>query len=217
MDQNVLRTLFQIPNLVSLSRVFLTPVIGYYLALGDDRSTVICVVLLALAGISDGLDGYLARRRHQVTRLGISLDPIADKIFAGILVILLILYRDFPLWLAALIIGRDLLILAAGLVLLEGRKIVLPSNLTGKNAFGVIVILLVSYVIRFPFGILLTTYLSAGLIVLSTINYARVFIRTKRGEAVAPFKDKTVYKALRIGGWIVFSAVYLYELFVMLR
>ena len=91
----------QIPNLVSLSRIAMVPFLGYYLARGDDRSTLICAILMIVAGITDGLDGYLARRLGQISKLGIALDPVADKIFAGALVLLLIFYRDFPIWLAA--------------------------------------------------------------------------------------------------------------------
>ena len=202
----------QIPNLVSLSRVALTPFVGYYLAQGDSRSTLICAILLIVAGITDGLDGYLARRMGQVSRLGIALDPIADKVFAGVLVILLILYREFPIWLAAAIIGRDLLIMVAGLVLLRGRKVDLPSNITGKYAFGVMAFLLGSYVIRFQFGIWMTTLATVILLVLSTIIYARVFVLIKSGQTAPAPKDRPVYKVLRIGGTLVLLVIYLYKL-----
>ncbi len=203
---------FQIPNLVSLSRVALTPFVGYYLAQGDSRSTLICAGLLLLAGVTDGLDGYLARKLNQVSTLGIVLDPIADKIFAGILVILLILYRDFPIWLAAAIIGRDLLILVAGSILLRGRKVVIPSNITGKYAFGVMAFLLGSYVIRFQFGIEFTTWVTVALLILSTLTYARVFWHVRRGQAPPVFKDKTVYRLLRIGASSLALGLFLYRL-----
>lgn len=202
----------QIPNLVSLSRVALTPFVGYYLAQGDNRSTLICAVLLVVAGITDGLDGYLARKMGQVSRLGIALDPIADKVFAGVLVILLILYREFPIWLAGAIIGRDLLILGAGMILLRGRKINLPSNITGKYTFGVMAFLLGSYVIRFDFGIWLTGTATVLLLVLSTIVYARLFVYVKAGKDAPVFNDRPVYKILRIGGTLALLVVYLYKL-----
>ncbi len=204
----------QIPNLVSLSRVVLTPFVGYFLARGDNQSTLICVVLLLIAGITDGLDGYLARRLNQVSKLGIALDPVADKVFAGVLVVLLILYRDFPIWLAVAIIGRDLLILIAGSILLRGQKLVIPSNITGKYAFGVMAFLLGSYVIRFEFGIILTTWVTVALLILSTIIYARVFLRASRGRPQPDFVDKLLYKVLRIGASLVALAVFLYRMVV---
>ena len=191
----------------------LTPFVGYYLAQGDSTSTLICVILLVVAGITDGLDGYMARRLGQVSKLGIVLDPIADKIFAGVLVILLILYRDFPLWLASAIIGRDLLILVAGSLLLRGRKVVIPSNITGKYTFGVMACLLGSYVIRFQFGIWLTTMVTIVLLVISTIIYARVFIYVRQGKDAPVFRDKTVYAVMRIGASLITFIYFMYRLY----
>lgn len=205
---------FQSPNLLSLSRVFLTPFIGYYLALGDSRATVICIILLIVAGITDGLDGYLARRLDQVSKLGMALDPVADKVFAGVLVVLLIFYRDFPVWLAGVIIGRDLLILAAGSILLKGKELVLPSNISGKYAFGVIPFLVGSYIIRFDFGVMLMTYVTVLLLIVSTIIYARVFVTVKKGVAMSVFHDKPAYKVMRIGASMLVLAVFFYKMLV---
>lgn len=188
------RELLQLPNLVSLSRILLAPIIGYLLWIEGEHTPLLVVILMAVAGITDGLDGYLARRMGQVSRLGIALDPIADKIFAGLLVIILVYFRDFPIWLAAFILGRDLLIVALGAVLMRGRELTLPSNLTGKYAFGCIAVLLTSYVIRFPFGITVLTWLTVILLVASTINYARVFVAVRRGLAPTLFKDRPVYR-----------------------
>lgn len=204
----------QFPNLLSLSRVAMTPFVGYFLAQGDDRSTMICAGFLLLAAITDGLDGYLARRLGQVSKLGIVLDPIADKIFAGVLIVLLIAYREFPVWLAAAIIGRDLLILLAGSLLLKGRKVVVPSNITGKYTFTAIAVLIGSYVIRFPFGIWLMTVLTLLLLILSTIIYARVFIRVRRGRSTPVFSDKPIYKILRTAATLVVSAIFLYRMWL---
>ncbi len=202
----------QIPNLVSLSRVAIVPFLGYYLARGDDRSTLICAILMMVAGITDGLDGYLARRLGQVSKLGIALDPVADKIFAGALVVLLIFYREFPVWLAAAIVGRDLLILVAGLILLKGKELVIPSNITGKYTFGVMAFLLGSYVIRFQFGIWFTTAWTVVMLILSTIVYARVFLFVRKGESLPVFQDRTIHKALRIGASILAIAYFFYRL-----
>lgn len=204
----------QIPNLVSLLRLALIPAIGYYLSIGDSRSTLICAILMIVAGITDGLDGYLARRMNQVTQFGIALDPVADKLFAGALIVLLIFYREFPIWLAAAIIGRDLLILLAGLILLGRQKVVVPSNITGKYTFGVMAFLLGSYVIRFDFGIRLTLMITVVLLVLSTVVYARVFLYVKRGQAPPVFQDKPVYKALRFGLSIIGLVWFFYRLVI---
>lgn len=209
----MLKELLQLPNLLSLSRILLTPVIGYYLALGDKRSTIICVILLMVAGLTDGFDGYLARKMNKISKLGIMLDPLADKIFAAFLVILLILYRDFPLWLALVIVGRDLLIIVAGWLIFRGKNIAVPSNLTGKYTFTIIAFLLGSYVIRFEFGIIFCTYLTLLMIVLSLYNYTRTFIYVRAKGEPPVFKDNKLYLSLRILVQISFLVIFFYKLY----
>ncbi len=209
----MIKQLLQIPNLLSLSRVFLTPVIGYYLARGDNQSTMICLVLIIVAGLTDGLDGYLARKLNQISDLGKVLDPLADKLFSGVLVVLLIFYRDFPIWMAAVIIGRDLFILAAGLILLRGQKIVVSSNLIGKYSFAAIALLLVSYVLRFPFGIYLCSIIVIILVTASTFSYTSIYLKILKGKPVIQFQDKPIYKGLRILFIFSFLTLFIYELY----
>ncbi|NOY87998.1 MAG: hypothetical protein GXO93_01235 [FCB group bacterium] len=208
----MLKELLRLPNLLSLSRILLTPFIGYYLSLDSPQATIICIALLVVAGLTDGFDGYLARRLNQVSQLGIALDPIADKIFAGGLVILLVLYRNLPLWLALVIIGRDLLIIGAGFLLLKDKKMVVPSNLTGKYAFAAIAFLLGSYVIRFSFGIHLTTYLALMFIIASIFNYLMVFIKIRKTNQIPVFQDKPIYKKMRMGFNLSFLFVFFFQL-----
>ncbi len=205
------RELVQVPNLVSLSRIFMTPFIGYFLWRDDPLSTHLCIFILVLAGISDGLDGYLARRMNQISDLGKALDPLADKIMAAVLIILLILYREFPVWLAAVIVGRDLLIIVAGTILLRGKKVVVGSNLTGKYTFTAIVLLLVSYIYRFEFGIVMSTWVTVGLLTLSFILYFRVFYYLDKGLPAPEFHDRPLYKLLRVAGTICFSVLYVFK------
>lgn len=190
--------LFQLSNLFSLLRIALIPVLAFYLAQSGESAALKSLVILVVAGISDGLDGYFARKLNQVSQLGMILDPLADKVLAGALVIMLIFFRDFPIWLAIVIVGRDLLILAAAAILLRGKKILTPSNLSGKYAFVSIVALLSCAVIRFEFGVTLMTYISLALIVLSVTNYVHVFSAYQKGEKLPVFKDQPVFKITRV-------------------
>jgi cardiolipin synthase len=74
------------------------------------------LVLFGLAGFSDGLDGYLAKRFDWHTRLGALLDPIADKLLVAGLFITLAYTQDIPVWLAAVVIVRDVVIVAGAMV-----------------------------------------------------------------------------------------------------
>ena len=213
---SLLKNLVLIPNLLSLSRVLLTPIIGYYLYLGDNQSTLIAAILMFLAGVSDALDGYAARKLNLVSDFGVAFDPICDKIFAGIVVILLVLFRDFPIWLVALIIGRDLLILIAGMILLRGRKIVVPSNLTGKYTFAAIALLMGSATIRFEYGIMVCTIMTVLFSAASIINYYRVFQKVKQDGIPPMFIDKKIYKLGRFAFNAIFATVFVYQLYLFI-
>jgi len=211
-----LRELWQLSNLFSLFRIVIIPVLGYFLARPDNTSAFIALIILIIAGITDGLDGYFARKLNQVSPLGMILDPLADKLLAGALVVLLILFRDFPIWLAALIIGRDLLILGAATALLKAKSVVVSSNITGKYAFFFMVVLLACFIIRFEFGVKLMTFVSSALIIASIIVYAHSFAKIKRGESTPEFKDKTTYQILRVGLTAILLVVMLVKLYLSL-
>ncbi|HIO91802.1 MAG TPA: CDP-alcohol phosphatidyltransferase family protein [Leucothrix mucor] len=105
--------LHHIPNIISLFRIFLViPVI--YLIWNDSWESAFSLVLLA--GVSDGLDGFLARYFHWESDLGATLDPMADKILLVAIFIVLGLKGIVPQWLVILIVARDAIIIS-GLLL----------------------------------------------------------------------------------------------------
>ncbi len=214
MDSKInLRDLLLPPNLASIARILLTPFIGYYLWLGTDSATLICVILLVVAALTDFLDGYLARRLNQITRLGLILDPLADKILTITLIIELIFFRDFPVWLAIVILSRDIIIMILAGKLIKKRDMIPSSNLTGRYYFGSVTSLLVSYVIRFDFGIELFQFIVLALLLLSSFNYGRLFWRITKGRTVTSFRDKTVFKAGRFVLSAIVIVICLYRLF----
>lgn len=96
-----------LPNAISLMRIALVAPI---LVLILDGTFAWALALFALAGFSDGLDGYLAKRFDWGTRLGALLDPVADKLLVAGLFITLAYTGDIPLWLAVVVISRDVVI-----------------------------------------------------------------------------------------------------------
>jgi CDP-diacylglycerol--glycerol-3-phosphate 3-phosphatidyltransferase len=193
------REAYRLPNLLSLSRILLAPVAVYFLSRAENWACWVAGGIVVEAGITDGLDGYLARRTSQVTPLGVALDPIADKVFAAILAVGLIFFRHFPIWLAVLVVGRDLLILWGGVHLMRRKPdLVLPSNLTGKWAFASLAVLLAAYIIRFNFSIIFMTPIATVLLIASLVNYVRVFIAVTLNKAVPCFQDKKAYRVTRI-------------------
>jgi cardiolipin synthase len=102
-----------LPNAISILRIAL---IAPILILILQGSFGWALALFGLAGFSDGLDGYLAKRFDWHTRLGALLDPIADKLLVAGLFITLAYTQDIPVWLAAVVIVRDVVIVAGATV-----------------------------------------------------------------------------------------------------
>ena len=101
-----------LPNAISFMRIALVvPIL--MLILRDDFAWALA--LFALAGFSDGLDGYLAKRFDWHTRLGALLDPVADKLLVAGTFITLAYTQDIPIWLASVVILRDVIIVAGAM------------------------------------------------------------------------------------------------------
>lgn len=103
---------FNLANALTALRVLLAPVLVCLLAAGLYQYAL--WTFLA-AGLSDALDGYVARRLNQFTRLGAILDPIADKLIIASSVITLAMLDLLPLWLVLVVVARDLVIVAGAL------------------------------------------------------------------------------------------------------
>ncbi len=106
-------SLYWLPNAISILRIAL---IAPILILILQGSFGWALALFWLAGFSDGLDGYLAKRFDWHTRLGALLDPVADKLLVAGLFITLAYTQDIPVWLAAVVIVRDVVIVAGAMV-----------------------------------------------------------------------------------------------------
>jgi len=104
-----------VPNLLTMLRIFMTP--GIVMAFADRRFDI-AWVLFAVAGLTDALDGALARILKQRSNFGAMLDPLADKILLDTSFICLALQDWIPTWLAVLVVSRDVLIVG-GLALLQ--------------------------------------------------------------------------------------------------
>ncbi len=108
-----------LPNLLTSIRILLLPIFLIYL-INDEVNAAFFVFVIA--GITDGLDGFLARLFKQTTQLGAYLDPLADKILLTSSFIILALKRLVPYWLTILVVTRDFLILVGVVVLFLLQK-----------------------------------------------------------------------------------------------
>jgi cardiolipin synthase len=101
-----------IPNLLTILRFFFAPVIVYFLL---QRQFGAALILFAVAGFTDGLDGFLAKHYNWQSRLGSLLDPLADKVLLLTAMVCLAWLELIPWWLFAAVILRDLVIVAGAL------------------------------------------------------------------------------------------------------
>jgi CDP-diacylglycerol--glycerol-3-phosphate 3-phosphatidyltransferase len=107
-----------LPNSISMSRIVMIPLLLWILSTHfpwrgqHGEQEIVATVLFILASITDGLDGYLARKRKQITTMGMLLDPIADKIMVTSALVALVAYNPqvVKVWIAVVIIGREFLI-----------------------------------------------------------------------------------------------------------
>ncbi|MFH1700261.1 MAG: CDP-alcohol phosphatidyltransferase family protein [Candidatus Zixiibacteriota bacterium] len=215
-DKIKFKHIFLPPNLMSIIRIVLAPIIVLILISDIQNADRIALLVLILAGFTDFLDGLLARRLNQVTRLGLVLDPLADKILAIVLIIALIFIRDFPLWLVSLIIGRDILILLAGLLVMGKRDAIPASDIIGKYYFGSLAFLLGSFMISFSFGQSFMTIITLVFFVFSTINYTAAFASfIIHGQPDYLFKSPIVVFCVRAVA-IVSLLIFFYKLYYFL-
>ncbi|HET9092935.1 MAG TPA: CDP-alcohol phosphatidyltransferase family protein [Acidimicrobiales bacterium] len=122
-EEEGLDRVLTVPNLLSVGRLGLLALFCFLLFGADER--VAAVVVLAVAGATDFVDGYVARRFHQVSTIGKVLDPTADRIVLGTGVIAIALYGAVPGWLAGVVLGREVVVSLAVVVLaaLGARRI----------------------------------------------------------------------------------------------
>ena len=120
-----------VPNVLSALRLVGVPVFLWLLFAHQD---VWAFVVLALSGISDYLDGKIARRFHLVSRLGQLLDPIADRLYVLTTLIALALRDIIPLWLLVVLVARDLFMGVVMLLLKRVGQTGLPVHFVGKAA-----------------------------------------------------------------------------------
>jgi cardiolipin synthase len=184
---------FTIPNLLSLFRMGLIPLFVILVVNGDLRKALLVFVV---AGVTDALDGFIARFWHQQSPLGAYLDPIADKLLLTTAYVMLSIPSlnhgtVIPAWITILVIARDVLMVSVALVLYlaAGVKRFPPSVLSKVNTIlQVAAVVLVLIAGSFPdlrsieLAADTTLYLVAGLTVASGLHYIYLYSHRKVRE-----------------------------------
>ena len=133
-----MRHTINLPNALTATRIFLVPLLVVVLLTNFEgrlifgiRKELIGAAIFALASITDWLDGYLARRRKQVTTLGQMMDPVADKLLTSAAFISLIQMGLAPAWMVAVIIGREFAVTTLRGIA-YARGVAIPASPLGK-------------------------------------------------------------------------------------
>jgi len=142
------KEVFYLSNLLSISRIILTLPAIYLIKLNTKSGNIVLLGLGLLLILTDHLDGYFSRKFNQETLLGQLLDPIADKISMGIILLFLLIYRDFPMQLVILIVYRDLLIILIGLFLVRKKNADLRANFYGKLNTGILALTIIVFLLN---------------------------------------------------------------------
>jgi cardiolipin synthase len=166
-----------LPNILSVSRLALLPVI--LLLLMKHQGYAAAGVML-VSWLTDALDGWFARRLNLVSNLGRVLDHLVDKVWVGSVLVTLVFTSDLPLFIAAAVILRDLLILAGSSVIMRARGAFVSSDVLGKTTGSAFAIMILYYTLQMPALARYRTIVDYSVIVLvvaSFINYVTVFLR----------------------------------------
>jgi len=194
-----------LPNALTVLRIFLVPLLVVVLLTRTRISVGLGAAIFGVAVLTDYLDGYLARRRNQVTRLGMLLDPLADKLLTTAAFLSLVEREAAPAWMVTIIIGRELAVTALRSIA-DQKGIAIPASPLGKGkmalqvvAIFLLLLALEAPVLRTPGVVVLWLVVGAALV--SGADYFRRFWRlVYRSPAEEPSTHETTDGRKSAGG-----------------
>ena len=187
-----------IPNILSVIRILLVGVFIYVFFNDYPNNLVWALVVFLTAGLTDVIDGFLARRFNWITNLGKILDPFADKLMQCTVLICMLTKKLIPAWLVIPFILKEFLMLLGGLLIIKKRRVVVVSNIFGKMTvvfFYAAVVLCISareFLAQNP----IVLYIICALVLIAAIsafvNYVASYFKTlKIKEASANAIENT--------------------------
>ncbi|KEJ91440.1 CDP-diacylglycerol--glycerol-3-phosphate 3-phosphatidyltransferase [Synergistes jonesii] len=168
---------WNLPNILSLSRVFLAPVILVFLTLrtqfgsieGANVGDIIAGIVFIIASLTDAADGYIARKRNLVTNMGKFIDPIADKILVIAVLTSLVELHRFPAWMVVVIVSREFIV--SGLRMVAASEgVVIAASKGGKLKTVTQIIGIIMLLFGIPFA-MAVMWVAVLLTILSGVEY----------------------------------------------
>jgi cardiolipin synthase (CMP-forming) len=180
-----------IPNLITLGRILLVPIVVW--AISTPGTMWIAFVLFVAAGVSDAVDGFLAKRFAMTTELGAYLDPLADKALIVSIYLTLGINGDIPRWLVILVVSRDIMIVGAfmlswliGSPLKVKPLVVSKLNTAAQIVFACVVLGTLGFDYELPRLTLALMVLVAALTLLSVAAYVAEWVRHMNSTIAKP-------------------------------
>ncbi|WMM23692.1 CDP-diacylglycerol--glycerol-3-phosphate 3-phosphatidyltransferase [Tissierella sp. MB52-C2] len=168
-----------IANMITILRILLIPVYLYFFYSSLRNNILLAGIIFIIAGISDVLDGYIARKYNMTSRLGIVLDPIADKLMMFTILISFTTKGIISVWILIALGIKEIAMISGGaiLYLFKGKQ-VMPSNKYGKVATLSFYAATLSIVFKLP-ELLSTSlfFLTVALNIIAFINYFIIYIK----------------------------------------
>lgn len=172
-----------LPNTLTMLRILAVPVVVVALLSEIDDGDVIAAAVFALAAATDGLDGYIARRRNQVTDFGKLMDPLADKLLVIAALVSLVALDRLEAWIAMVIIAREIAV--TGLRTLAAEQgVVIAASWLGKVKTTLQIAAIIALIATdpAPLGVDLLLYAAVAVTLISGIDY---FVGLRRTLAEA--------------------------------
>lgn len=165
-----------IPNILTVIRFFLIPFILHFLV---NDEFILAIVFLTLSGLTDILDGAIARKFNFITNFGKLIDPLADKITQLSILWMLVLKNIIPLWILVIVLLKEAT-MVAGASFLYGKELVVSSKWYGKAAtvlfYLAIVLSMIFRDLQIQNGIdLILYYIAVAMTIFSLVMYFREF------------------------------------------
>jgi CDP-diacylglycerol--glycerol-3-phosphate 3-phosphatidyltransferase len=150
---NIRSQLTNLPNLVTMGRVLFVPGVLYFMDNYSPVRSLIAALLYVVASIGDGVDGYLARSRNEVSVLGKFLDPVADKLMVTAVMVFMVALGRVPAWLVVVLIARDLAITGLRSIA-SSEGIVIAASRGGKIKTALQLVGLIMLLVHFRYPLL---------------------------------------------------------------
>lgn len=143
-----------LPNILTLTRFFLIPIFVYVVFCypGAASGLIAGMAIFAFAGLTDLLDGYIARRYNIITTWGKLMDPLADKLMLITVLISLTIKQLLPPFVVIVVMVKELLIIAGAVFLFKSRKVVVQANYFGKAASTAFFLAVVAVIFDFAYA-----------------------------------------------------------------